>query len=186
MNRKIGFALIFMAGCGGHGDHSNAASDTIAYDTVSTPVAKGEGALIGEGGMAGRTRFDPEQVKAGDTIASLTVARVRRPPDDYIVSFSGEVEVNGQYRPHFDYPEVKLPCFWVDPDSWVKLPRAQTDTRVIWFCFDNDAHAIRELGPLGTQARATIMIDNYQTMLNQSDVIDRATLIRVLRKEPIQ
>jgi hypothetical protein len=130
-------------------------------------------------------RFDREHVKAGDVVGGLTVSRVRRPPDDYAVSFEGEVEVNGVYRAHFDYPEVKVPCFWVDPDSWAKLPRAQNDQRLIWFCFENTEEAIRQLGELGSQANARIVIDDYRTALSESDVFDSARLVRVISKQAI-
>ena len=49
--------------------------------------------------------------------------------------------------------------------------------------FDNAQQAIAQLGALGTQSRATIVIDNYTTHLAQSDAWDTARLVRVVRKE---
>jgi hypothetical protein len=155
-------------------------NDTVRFDTVmpdnTPPIARAVAPL----------NFDPATVEAGDRVGSLTVSRVRRPPDDHIVTFSGEVEVNGRYLTHPEYPEVKLPCFWVDPDSWAKLPRAENDQRLIWFCFENGAEAIRQLGALGTRMLATIVIDDYKTALSESDVFDSAHLVRVVRKQAVK
>jgi hypothetical protein len=98
--------------------------------------------------------------------------------------FTGEIELEGEYRPHFDYPEVNVPCFWADSASWVKLPRMKGDSRrQIWFCFRNQEEAIRQLGPPGTRAATTIVIDSFTTHVTRSDVWDEATLVRVTGKK---
>ena len=136
------------------------------------------------------TQFDAQQVRTGTTIGGLKVADVKLQPaagaDTKVagsVRFAGQAELVGSYRAHFDYPETKEPCFWVDVESWGKLPRAQGDTRIVWFCFENRDEAIKQLGALGTQARATIVVDNYTTYLSQSDAFDTARLVRVVKKE---
>lgn len=137
------------------------------------------------------TQFDAQTVKAGQQFGDMTVAAVQLQPGQTSagvsgsVQFKGEVEIVGSYRAHFDYPDVKEPCFWVDVGSWSKLPRASADTRIIWFCFTNREEAVRQLGALGTQARATIIIDDYTTNISASDAFDTARLIRVVSKEAI-
>lgn len=98
------------------------------------------------------------------------------------VSFKGELEVAGSYRAHYEYPEVKEACFWVDPNEWKKVPRVAGDERVVWFCFTNKDEAIAKLGALGTNVQATIVIDDYTTHVERSDVWDTARLVRVVSK----
>ena len=131
------------------------------------------------------TTFDPFTAKPGDTIAGvmLHAIDVQLALDSLPsgrASFVGELELDGEYRPHFDYPEVNVPCFWADSASWRKLPRMRGDSRrQIWFCFRNQEEAIRQLGPMGTPAARTIVIDSFTTHVTRSDAWDEATLIRV-------
>ena len=163
--------------------------DTTTVDKVD--VLPDSVAALDNDRAAAPTQFDPRQVQPGSTIAGLKVAAVDVQPaqlDTRVsgsVRFAGEVQLDGSYRPHFDYPEVREPCFWVNVDSWSKLPRAAGDQRVIWFCFENRDQAVRQLGGLDTQAYATIVIDNYTTHLTGSDVWDTARLVRVVSKRPL-
>jgi hypothetical protein len=135
------------------------------------------------------TTFDPFTAKPGDTIAGVTLAAidVRMAMDSLpsgSASFTGEIELRGEYRPHFDYPEVDVPCFWADSASWRRLPRMQGDTRrQVWFCFRNQEEAVRQLGPMGTRAAKTIVIDSFTTNVTRSDAWDEAALVRVTVKE---
>jgi len=133
--------------------------------------------------------FNAIQVKAGDKVGALEVAanKTQAAPHSSIgvagsVEFKGEVQLNGSYRAHFDYPEVKEACFWVDIDDWNKLPRASGDERIKWFCFVNQEEAIRQLGALGTETRATIVVNDYITNIAQTDAFDTARLVRVVKK----
>jgi hypothetical protein len=174
------------------------ASDQPAPEPADTTAAAAQPAVPPDsaGGLSNApraqapTQFNLQQLKAGTTIGGLQVAQVNVQPAPGAptkfsgsVKFTGEAELLGSYRAHFDYPEVKEPCFWVDPGSWEKLPRAEGDSRIVWFCFENGDEAIKQLGALGTQARATIVVDNYTTHLSQSDAYDRARLVRVVKKE---
>lgn len=167
-----------------------------AADSIGAVAPQDSAALDTTSGVsdapraAGPTQFNPQQVRVGSTIGGLRVAgtTLKPSPDAATkatgsVKFAGEAELLGSYRAHFDYPEVKEPCFWVDVQAWGKLPRAEGDTRIVWFCFENRDEAIKQLGALGTQARATIVIDNYTTHLSQSDAWDTARLVRVVKKE---
>ena len=189
-------AAIAIAACDAPDEEQAPRADVVETASDSTAIAPDS--VRGDSGTwsssetaraAAPTQFDPKQIRTGASIGGLTVAAANVTPVDTDVGvtgsvrFTGPVEVNGSYRAHFDYPEVKQPCFWVDVESWGKLPRAQGDTRIIWFCFENAPQAISQLGALGTQSRATIVIDNYTTNLQQSDVWDTARLVRVVRKE---
>lgn len=137
-------------------------------------------------------QFDAQAVKVGDQIGSVRVASkdVQAAPTTRTgvsgsVTFKGPLQLSGSYRAHYEYPQVKEACFWVDPTEWPKVPRVQRDERLIWFCFTNKDQAIQQLGPLGTNARATIVIDEYKTNLQTSDVWDTARLVRVVKKESL-
>lgn len=186
---KLCLILFAMAACDRPADQADLADDTTAVDTTAAatdPAAGGAPARA-----AAPTQFDPQAVKKGQRFGELSVADVKLQPAatetkvSGSVRFSGQTEIIGSYRAHFDYPEVKEPCFWVDIESWRKLPRASADQRIVWFCFSNQQDAIRQLGALGSQARATIVIDDYTTHLSGSDAWDTARLVRVVRKESL-
>jgi hypothetical protein len=183
--KKLILAVAILAACDAPKDDAVPKADVAITATDSTADApdsvRNEGGVTDmTGGRASApTQFDAKQITTGASVGGLTVAAA----SPQSVRFSGQAEVTGSYRAHFDYPEVKQPCFWVDVESWGKLPRAQGDTRIVWFCFENAAQAISQLGALGTQARATIVVDNYTTNLQQSDVWDTARLVRVVKKE---
>lgn len=189
MKKLILAAAILCAACDTVRDQpAPEAEDTLAADTTALMGDTTAGARAGRAG--GPTQFDPKQVRTGATIAGMKVAAVNVKPASSgatgvsgSIRFSGQTEVTGSYRAHFDYPEVKQPCFWLDVESWAKLPRARGDERIVWFCFENASQAIAQLGALGTQARATIVVDNYTTHLAQTDAWDTARLVRVVRRE---
>jgi hypothetical protein len=162
-------------------------ADELADDTVATDTTAAGGGTA----MAGGALVDANAVKVGDEIAGVRVAtrKIQSAPASPLgvtgsLSFDGEIELTGSYRAHFDYPEVRVPCFWVDVQEWSKLPRVKGDQRLKWFCFQNDQDAVRQLGALGTETRATIVINNYTTNLEQTDTWDTARLVRVVTKEP--
>jgi hypothetical protein len=193
MKKYILAAAILCTACDTVRDEpAPAGSDTVRADTTapgSTPLTA-DSATGNAPRASAPTQFDPQQIRPGTSIGGLQVAAVNVQPAQGgatgaagSVRFSGQAEVVGSYRAHFDYPEVKQPCFWVDVESWGKLPRARGDQRIVWFCFENAEQAIAQLGQLGSQSRATIVIDNYTTQLSQSDAWDTARLVRVVRKE---
>jgi hypothetical protein len=190
--KKLILAIAFvLAACDTPEEEQAPRADVVETASDSTLIAPDS--VRGDSAAAVRatppTTFDPKQVRAGTTIGGMTVAAANVQPTQGplgvsgSVRFSGPAELTGSYRAHFDYPEVKVPCFWVDVESWGKLPRVQADTRIVWFCFENQDAAIAQLGQLGTQARATIVIDNYTTNFQESDVWDTARLVRVVKKE---
>ena len=192
MNKLILAVAISVAACNTPEEEAAPRADVVETASDSTAIAPDS--VRGQNNAdrgAPPTQFDAKTIKTGDRIGGLTVAAasLNAVQSDIGVSgsvrFSGEAEVTGSYRAHFDYPEVKEPCFWVDVQSVAKLPRAQGDTRRVWFCFENTGAAIQQLGKLGTQSRATIVIDNYTTNLEPSDVWDTARLVRVVRKEAL-
>ena len=133
--------------------------------------------------------FDAGIIQPGDTVAGMRAERVdlRRTPQNEPVGsvhFSGRTELTGEYRPHFDYPEPDIACFWVDSASWHRIPHLRSDTRTqLWFCFRNQDDAIRDLGPLraGLRVPTTIVIDSFTTHITFSDAWDEANLISIAK-----
>ena len=189
MGRLRLLAVLALAACGGDADNA----DTLPEDTASvadvTTADSAPTATRGSLSAARGTIIDARTSNVGDRIAGLRIAekRIQDAPASPLgvtgsLEFDGEMQVTGGYRAHFDYPEVKAPCFWVDPADWNKVPRVKGDERIRWFCFENDASAIEQLGQLGTETRATIIVDRYTTNLAPSDVWDTARLVRVVEK----
>jgi hypothetical protein len=170
-------AGIFLSACGA----GDPADDTLAQDTSSVP-------LSGGAAVPPENRFDPTTIRPGTEFLGLTVtsANVSRSVTDesYIgdVRFAGDIELVGRYHPHFDYPENQAKCFSVAETSVPKLPRWPDDERRVWFCFENQEFAIRELGAAGTSGDATIVVRRYMTVRSMSDVVDEAELVSVVRR----
>lgn len=167
----------FLSACAG-GDSAN---DSVQQDTVTAPLSGGSA-------VPPENRFDPTAMRPGARFMDFTVtsANVSRSVSDqsYIgsVRFSGEIELSGRYHPHFDYPEVAARCFTVAEGSVPKLPRWPEDERRVWFCFENQEFATKELGAPGTSGEATIVVRRYMTARSMSDVVDEAELVSVVRR----
>jgi hypothetical protein len=132
-------------------------------------------------------RFDPLQVRAGDTIAGLVVERaaVMRTALDSIpvgrIAFRGQLRLSGRTMPHLDAEVRDAVCFEADSASASTMPRWAGDRRRPWFCFANPAGAARALGPAGTVRPATIIIDGLVIERGLSDQVNAARLVRSAR-----
>jgi hypothetical protein len=137
-----------------------------------------------------RPGLDFSALASGDTLLGLRVDSVDIAPDPVepgwmgSMDFSGEVELAGEYRPHFDFPEVREPCFWVDDSAASRLPRLPNDVRRSWFCFTNAGEAESALGTVGPARRARIVIDRFHYLYQHTDVYNRARLARVVEAAP--
>ena len=108
-----------------------------------------------------------------------------------IMQFKGQVQITGNY--FFDAPmgavgpegAVKIEDFnkvcmaELDEQSLNKIPRPISKDNDTWFCFDNSDYAFEQFGPVGSQGRASVVIDNYTINIFPSEVHDTATLIKV-------
>ena len=88
------------------------------------------------------------------------------------VEFEGSVTLSGTYRPHYDYPEPDLQCFFLNEASASKLPRFPEDERVSWFCFSNLDEARRLLRPSPDTGAATLVIEAFRYAYSFSDVFN--------------
>jgi hypothetical protein len=177
-------ALLLLAGCGDRQadeDANLSAADTAESPSPSLSPAAADSLLPG---------FDPGALKPGDTVQGLRVATmdVNKAFEDSVwvgnIKFAGELEVQGVYQGHFDYPEVRAACFHVtDSASVRRVPRFGPDahsTRMkTWFCFTNADEAIAQLGPPDQPREATIVIDDFTAVRYFSDAWATGRLVRV-------
>jgi hypothetical protein len=146
--------------------------------------------------------FDPRAVKVGDVVAGLTVADlpdlreygwVER-DDMAIAKFKGEVTLTGRYicTPEEELLESRTPdlpraVFLVGEESATRLPQIIGDNRGPWFMITNVLDAGEHLGPPGSEARATIVSDDYVIRLHpSSEGINLTRLARVIEKEVLK
>lgn len=97
---------------------------------------------------------------------------------DRFVYFSGQVTLRGDMvvnnDPEHDSIQGDL-YFNVAKTDWDKLPRVFGDDRVVWFVFSNALaeRVFKQSGP------ATVIIDHYVIDSMESEVANRAELIKV-------
>jgi hypothetical protein len=161
---------------------------------ASSPDSAGEAPIVPS---AAANTFDPGAVQPGDTVLGLVVVSKdvqRAPAIDSVwvgnVLFEGDLLVQGVYQPHFDWPEVAVPCFHVtDPASMARIPRFEPDgwtspNAKTWFCFSNPEVALEVLGPLEQPREMVIALSRYQIWRQFSDVFDEAELAELLEAGP--
>jgi hypothetical protein len=132
-------------------------------------------------------RFDPLVIATGERVGAMTVREVQVAPSivdgDPVgwVRFAGEVELRGRVAPHPEGGELDL-CFFPDRRSAGLLPRMRQDRRRVWLCFSNPHEAREALG--FDDGAAAVLLDDYRTVAERSDVVDTARLVRVLEAVP--
>ena len=112
------------------------------------------------------------------------------------VYYEGTITVSGEYREY--QPDTLLGatlCFYPDGETSYLVPRSAEDTRLAWFCFDNQDEAkelfeINETEAFGDstveciEGLATIEVSNYTVDLLEAAVFDTASLDNIVSKEP--
>ncbi len=129
-----------------------------------------------------------------------TLTKIRA--DERFVYYSGKITVSGRYQEY--YPETLLGnelCFYPDEETKHLIPRdpnlwgeGQGDTRLPWFCFENQEQA-KEMFDINEeeifsdetikciQGEAEIEISDYVVDTMESSVFDTARLIMIISKE---
>jgi hypothetical protein len=97
------------------------------------------------------------------------------------VTYSGEVALTGEYRPHPDFPDVREICFFADDSAAVRLPRFPNDVRRPWLCFRNQGEAARMLGEAGGTGRARVLVESFDYHYRHTDVYNVASLVSAER-----
>jgi hypothetical protein len=179
--------LLLLAACESHQQQPNAAADSSAKAPTAVAAAAPGAAVDSVTGTG--DKFDAMRAQTGNAIGTLRIASLDVQPATQTlvgvkgaIGLKGQLQLSGDYRAHYEYPVVKQACFYPAAEDWKKIPRAKGDERAIWFCFDNQEDAIKQLGALGTQTKATIVVENYTIKLDKSNVWDTARLVRVVTK----
>lgn len=131
-------------------------------------------------------KFDVEKAKVGDKLGGMTIIKLGGSKSNIptansaFVQFKGKVEVTGKisyFEPGGFMAEAV--CLGdLDEDSLAKMPKIISDTRVVWFCF-NDLEAAKKLR-LHTETKpVTVVIDNYLIIYHPSEVYNTADLVEV-------
>lgn len=176
-------AALALASCGRDAPPPETGSGPVEQARVSPP--------------APANTFDPGAVQPGDTVLGLLVVSTdlaRAPGIDSVwvgnVVFEGDLVVQGVYQPHFDWPEVVLPCFHVtDPSSAARIPRFEPDSWTspgakTWFCFSNPEVALEVLGSPEQPREMVIALSRYQLWRQFTDAFDEAELAELLDVGP--
>jgi hypothetical protein len=135
-------------------------------------------------------KFDVERARVKDQVGTMTITKLRGGRSDNPTSYSALVEFKGKVTLTGDYFYVKpgglmaeAMCFQnLDEASLAKMPKMTSDTRAVWFCFNDLGKAKKalikndaETGP------ATVVIDNYSIFYIPSEVYNTADLISVVK-----
>jgi hypothetical protein len=123
--------------------------------------------------------FDISQAKAGDKVANMTIKEVVNP--SYIVQFSGEQEITGGYYYETQYAEMVCMRDFTKSSLNV-IPKEKSDSRPVWFCFDDleSAKSLLGITETGDQGTITLVIDNYRIDMRPAGVFNTATLVEVV------
>ena len=102
--------------------------------------------------------------------------------DDY----TGQITVSGEYNYSFDDEAVgPMVCFSADKASAKLIPRKKGDERSPWFCFRNQATALKTFkipkkpakGYCEYRGKATVTVNQYSVYREASEGSDMAQLL---------
>ncbi len=103
------------------------------------------------------------------------------------------VELSGQYEYRTDAESLNIigdaVCFFPDPASIERVPRARPLGRTLWFCFSGTPRARAALAipdapsPCGYRGNGKVIVSNYKPYLGEGDGHDVADLERVISSE---
>ena len=102
--------------------------------------------------------------------------------DDY----TGQITVSGEYNYSFDDEAVgPMVCFTADKASAKLIPRKKGDERSPWFCFRNQATALKTFkipkkpakGYCEYRGKATVTVNQYSVYREESEGSDMAQLL---------
>ena len=110
--------------------------------------------------------------------------------DDY----TGQITVSGEYNYSFDDEAVgPMVCFSADKASAKLIPRKKGDERSPWFCFRNQATALKTFkipkkpakGYCEYHGKATVTVNQYSVYREASEGSDMAQLLGTKNIKPL-
>ena len=110
--------------------------------------------------------------------------------DDY----TGQITVSGEYNYSFDDEAMgPMVCFTADKASAKLIPRKKGDERSPWFCFRNQATALKTFkipkkpakGYCEYRGKATVTVNQYSVYREESEGSDMAQLLGTQNIKPL-
>ena len=110
--------------------------------------------------------------------------------DDY----TGQITVSGEYNYSFDDEAMgPMVCFTADKASAKLIPRKKGDERSPWFCFRNQATAMKTFkipkkpakGYCEYRGKATVTVNQYSVYREASEGSDMAQLLGTQNIKPL-
>ena len=110
--------------------------------------------------------------------------------DDY----TGQITVSGEYNYSFDDEAMgPMVCFTADKASAKLIPRKKGDERSPWFCFRNQATALKTFkipkkpakGYCEYHGKATVTVNQYSVYREASEGSDMAQLLGTKNIKPL-
>ena len=110
--------------------------------------------------------------------------------DDY----TGQITVSGEYNYSFDDEAMgPMVCFTADKASAKLIPRKKGDERGPWFCFRNQATALKTFkipkkpakGYCEYRGKATVTVNQYSVYREESEGSDMAQLLGTQNIKPL-
>lgn len=110
--------------------------------------------------------------------------------DDY----TGQITVSGEYNYSFDDEAMgPMVCFTADKASAKLIPRKKGDERSPWFCFRNQATALKTFkipkkpakGYCEYRGKATVTVNQYSVYREASEGSDMAQLLGTKNIKPL-
>ena len=110
--------------------------------------------------------------------------------DDY----TGQITVSGEYNYSFDDEAMgPMVCFTADKASAKLIPRKKGDERSPWFCFRNQATALKTFkipkkpakGYCEYRGKATVTVNQYSVYREASEGSDMAQLLGTKSIKPL-
>ena len=110
--------------------------------------------------------------------------------DDY----TGQITVSGEYNYSFDDEAMgPMVCFTADKASAKLIPRKKGDERGPWFCFRNQATALKTFkipkkpakGYCEYRGKATVTVNQYSVYREESEGSDMAQLLATKNIKPL-
>lgn len=126
--------------------------------------------------------FDVNSARVNDKVCGMTIKEIT--DNANIIHFSGQVTISGEFKHEDD--EIyfgKIISFIPDDSSILIIPKLKDDNRLVWFVFSNYEEASKELGRLGCEGEATIVIDEYMIDANAIETYNEAKLVKVIDKQ---
>ena len=127
-------------------------------------------------------------------LAGAEGLQFKRSNDNGYDDYTGQITVSGKYSRHFD-DEVMgdSVCFDVNGPTAKLIPRKKGDERGPWFCFRNQATALKTFkipkkpakGYCEYRGKATVTVNQYSVYREESEGSDMAQLLGTQNIKPL-